>query len=234
MPHDDNTLWADVDGYICDLLVDHDSALAETVRSSEAADLPPISVPPNQGKLLNLLARMRGARTILELGTLGGYSTVWLARALPADGSLVTVEADPERAALAGRNIDAAGLSGLVDIRVGSAAEVLAAMVDRREGPFDFIFLDADKQSYPRYLELSIELSHPGTVIVGDNVVRRGELANEASTDESVRGVQRFLEMLAADDRIDATAIQTVGTKGHDGFALAVVNGQAAPDTRRT
>ena len=223
MAPNDRDLWADVDGYICDTLVERDAALDETLRSCEAADLPPISVSPNQGKLLQLLARMQGAGSILEVGTLVGYSTIWLARALPADGQLVTAEVDPQRAALAKNNIDAAGLSDRVDIRVGAAAEVLEAMVERGEGPFDFIFIDADKPNYPLYLELSIALARAGTVIIGDNVVRRGELPNDATTDERVRGVRRFIEMIAADDRLDATAIQTVGTKGHDGFVLAVV-----------
>ncbi len=223
MPENDNQLWGRVDQYISESLVDEDSVLRETLRRSRANGLPEINVSPSQGKFLHLLARMASARTILEIGTLGGYSTIWLARALPSDGSLVTIEADSDHAALAERNITDAGLSGLVDIRVGDASEVLERMRAEHLGPFDFVFIDADKPPYPRYLELALELSRPGTVIVGDNVVRRGRLPDESTSDESVNGVRRFMEMLGSDERLDATAIQTVGAKGYDGFAVAIV-----------
>jgi predicted O-methyltransferase YrrM len=217
------TLWTDVDEYIVGLLLRADRALEETLDRSAAADLPSISVAPNQGKLLELLARMQRARRILEIGTLGGYSTIWLARALPSDCSLVTLELEPVHAEVARENIDRAGLGALVDVRVGPATTTLQALIDAGAEPFDFIFIDADKEGYPKYLELSLQLSRPGTVIVADNVVRDGEVANATSTDERVQGVRAFLEMAAANDRIEGTAIQTVGSKGYDGFALLVV-----------
>ena len=217
------TLWTDVDEYFVRLLLPADSALEETLNRSAAADLPPISVAPNQGKLLELLARMQRARRILEIGTLGGYSTIWLARALPSDGSLVTLELEPVHAEVARENIDRAGLGALVDVRVGPATTTLQDLIDGDAEPFDFIFIDADKEGYPMYLELSLQLSRPGTVIVADNVVRDGEIANATSPDERVQGVRAFLEMAAANDRIESTAIQTVGSKGYDGFALLVV-----------
>ena len=217
------TLWTDVDEYFVGLLLPSDSALEETLTRSAAANLPPISVAPNQGKLLELLARMQGARRILEIGTLGGYCTIWLARALPSDGSLVTLELEPLHAEVARKNIDRAGLGALVDIRVGPATTSLQELIDGDAEPFDFIFIDADKEGYPKYLELSLRLSRPGTVIVADNVVRDGEIANSTSTDERVQGVRAFLEMAVANDRIEGTAIQTVGNKGYDGFALLFV-----------
>jgi predicted O-methyltransferase YrrM len=217
------TLWTNVDEYFVGLLQPPDSALEETLSESAAADLPPISVAPNQGKLLELLAKMRQSTRILEIGTLGGYSTIWLARALPRDGSLVTLELEPRHAAVARKNIDRAGLGDLVDIRVGPAAESLQELIDAGAEPFDFIFIDADKEGYPTYLELSLQLSRPGTAIVADNVVRDGEVANSSSSDERVMGTRSFLEMAAANDRIEGTAIQTVGSKGYDGFALLVV-----------
>jgi predicted O-methyltransferase YrrM len=216
--------WTTVDEYFVGLLLPPDSALEETQSRSTAAGLPPISVAPNQGKLLELLARIQRSRRILEIGTLGGYSTIWLARALPSDGTLVTLELESLHAEVARENIDRAGLGALVDIRVGPATESLQDLIDRKAEPFDFIFIDADKEGYPRYLELSMQLSRPGTVIVADNVVRDGEIANSTSTDERVMGVRAFLEMAAADDRIEGTAVQTVGSKGYDGFALLVVN----------
>jgi len=215
--------WTDVDEYFVGLLLPADSALEETLNRSAAADLPPISVAPNQGKLLELLARMQRARRILEIGTLGGYSTIWLARALPSDGSLVTLELEPVHAEVARENIDRAGLGELVDVRVGPATTTLQDLIDADTEPFDFIFIDADKEGYPKYLELSLQLSRPGTVMVADNVVRDGEVANATSADERVQGVRTFLEMAAANDRIESTAIQTVGSKGYDGFALLVV-----------
>lgn len=215
--------WTDVDEYLVSLFLPPDSALEESVARSTAAQLPLISVAPNQGRLLELLARMQQSRRILEIGTLGGYSTIWLAHALPSDGRLVTLELEPRHAEVARKNIDGAGFGPVVDIRVGSAAQSLEDLIDEGSDPFDFIFIDADKEGYPNYLELSLQLSRPGTVIVADNVVRDGEVADSSSTDERVQGVRTFLEFAAANDRIDGTAIQTVGSKGYDGFALLLV-----------
>jgi predicted O-methyltransferase YrrM len=215
--------WNLVDDYFATLFLPSDRALDDTLDRSAAAQLPPISVAANQGKLLELLARMQGSRRILEIGTLGGYSTIWLARALPGDGNLVTLELEPVHAEVARQNIDGAGLGHLVDIRVGPAAKSLQELIEAGVEPFDFVFIDADKEGYPTYLELTLQLSRPGTVIVADNVVRDGEIADATSSDERVRGVRVFLEMAAASDRLEGTAIQTVGSKGYDGFALLVV-----------
>jgi predicted O-methyltransferase YrrM len=217
------TSWSDVDNYLVSLLLSPDRALEETLQTSAAAGLPPIAVAPNQGKMLEMLARIQGARRILEIGTLGGYSTIWLARALPSDGELVTLELEPMHADVARKNIAAAGLDSVVDVQVGPASTSLQALIDQSAAPFDFIFIDADKESYPTYFEQSLQLSRPGTVIVADNVVRDGEVANLDSTDERVKGVRAFLALVSKSDRVDATAVQTVGTKGYDGFALLVV-----------
>ena len=215
--------WSNVDEYLVGLLLPPDSALEEALVQSTSAGLPPISVAPNQGRFLELLARMQRSRRILEIGTLGGYSTIWLARSLASDGALVSLELEPHHADVARKNLERAGLGDVVDVRVGPAVLSLKALIDGDAEPFDFIFIDADKESYPQYLELSLRLSRPGTVIVADNVVRDGEVVNPESTDERVKGVRKFLELVAADDRIEATAIQTVGSKGYDGFALLVV-----------
>ena len=216
-------LWSNVDEYLVSLLLPSDSALEEALANSTTAGLPPISVAPNQGKFLELLARMQGSRRILEIGTLGGYSTIWLARSLPSDGNLVTLELEPVHAEVARKNIDRAGLGQVVEIRVGPAARSLQDLIDENVEPFDFIFIDADKEGYPQYLELSMQLSRAGTVIVADNVVRDGEIVNTKSSDERVLGARTFLEQAAADDRLEGTAVQTVGSKGYDGFALLVV-----------
>ena len=215
--------WSEVDNYLVSLLTPSDDALLSALADSEAAGLPPISVAPNQGKMLELLARMCAAQRILEIGTLGGYSTISLARALSPIGKLITLELEPAHARVARANLDRAGLEELVDIRVGPATESLRSMVADEEEPFDFIFIDADKEGYPEYLELSLALAHVGTVIVADNIVRDGQVANLDSADERVRGVRLFLELAAADPRVSATAIQTVGSKGYDGFALLLV-----------
>jgi predicted O-methyltransferase YrrM len=224
--------WSAVDRYIVDhLLLGEDPALEAALRDSVAAGLPPIAVTPAQGKLLELLARVQGARTILELGTLGGYSTLWLARALPPGGRLVTLEANPRYAALARANIARAGYEDIVELRVGPALETLPELAAEGAGPFDLIFIDADKGNYPGYFEWSLKLSRPGTLIVGDNVVRDGAILDPDADDpsggnETIKGVRRFYEMLAAgvgEGSISATAIQTVGDKGYDGFALAIV-----------
>jgi predicted O-methyltransferase YrrM len=219
-------LWTEVDGYIVEHLLAPDSALDAAVAASEAAGLPPIAITPNQGKLLELLARIHRAQSILELGTLGGYSTIWLARALPEDGRLLTLEREPRYAEVARANIAGAGLADMVQIHVGAALETLPELHAEGQGPFDLIFIDADKQNYPGYLEWSLKLSRVGTLIIGDNVVRGGAILKEdpGSEDGGVAaGVRRFYELLAAEPRVSATAIQTVGAKGHDGFALALV-----------
>ncbi|HEX5308676.1 MAG TPA: O-methyltransferase [Solirubrobacteraceae bacterium] len=218
-------LWTEVDEYICKQLLAPDPSLDAAVAAGEAAGLPPIAVTANQGKLLQLLVRMRGSRRVLELGTLGGYSTIWLARGLPEGGRLVTLELNPDYAAVARENIERAGVSEQVDLRVAPAQETLAAMHAAGEEPFDLIFIDADKQSYPEYLEWSLKLSRPGTVLIGDNVVRSGGIVDPDNDDKVVAGVRRFYELLAREPRVDATAIQMVGAKGHDGFALGIVTG---------
>ena len=217
--------WTAVDKYLTDLFVPPDPAFDAALDASRAAGLPAINVSPSEGKLLHLLARSHGAKRILEIGTLGGYSTIWLARALPAPptGKLVTLEFNPVHADVARANIDRAGLSEIVDIRVGRAIDALPKLEAERAGPFDLIFIDADKPSNPDYLAWSLRLSRPGTLIIADNVVRGGDVLDAASTDASVRGIREFNELLAAEPRVSATAIQTVGSKGHDGFALALV-----------
>jgi predicted O-methyltransferase YrrM len=212
--------WVAVDQYFSDLFVPSDRALDDALAASDAAGLPSINVSPCQGKLLWLLAKMLGARRILEIGTLGGYSTIWLARSLPADGRVVTLEIDPHHADVARGNFDRAGVSNLVDLRVGKGVDSLAQLRADHAGPFDLIFIDADKPSYTDYLTASIALSRPGTVIVADNVVRSGRVADAASTDAAVQGVRRFNAAVAADSRLAATAVQTVGTKGYDGFTI--------------
>jgi predicted O-methyltransferase YrrM len=215
--------WTAVDEWIGELLAPEDDALAAALRASAEAGLPAIGVSPPQGKLLELLARIRGARKILELGTLGGYSTIWLARALPSDGRLVTLELSPDYAEVARANIARAGLDHLVEQRVGPAIETLPELVAEGAGPVDLIFIDADKSSYPDYLPWTLKLSAPGTVIVADNLVRGGAVIDPASDDPSVAGSRHFTELLAAEPRVRATLIQTVGSKGYDGFALGLV-----------
>ncbi len=215
--------WTAVDRYLTDLLVPPDAALEAALADSAAAGLPAINVSPNQGKLLHLLARLMGARTVLEIGTLGGYSTIWLARALPPGGRLVTLEADARHAEVARANLARAGVDGVVELRLGPALETLPQLAAEGRGPFDFIFIDADKEGYPDYLAWSLRLSRRGTLIVADNVVRKGAVIDPACDDPRVLGARRFNELLAADPRVSATAIQTVGGKGYDGFALALV-----------
>jgi predicted O-methyltransferase YrrM len=215
--------WAAVDHYITGLLVPPDQALESALAASEAAGLPAISVTPNLGKLLHLLARVQGARSILEIGTLGGYSTIWLARALPAGGRLVTLESDPKHADVARANIAAARLTDVVELRLGRAIDTLPQLAAERRGPFDLIFIDADKPSNPDYFAWALKLSRRGSLIIIDNVVRSGAVIDAASDDPSVKGVRRLNELLAAEPRVSATAIQTVGAKGYDGFALILV-----------
>lgn len=217
--------WEAVDAYINDLLIGRDAALDAALQASSAAGLPTIEVAPNQGKLLMLLARMMGARNILEIGTLGGYSTIWLARALPEDGRLISLEAEPRHAEVARGNLAEAGLADVAEIRVGPALESLPKLADEGIAPFDFVFIDADKPNNPNYFEWAMKLARPGTVIVADNVVRYGAVADATSQDASVRGARSFMEIVAAEPRVTATAVQTVGQKGHDGFAIALVTG---------
>jgi predicted O-methyltransferase YrrM len=215
--------WTAVDDYYSELLVPTDPALDAALEASAAAGLPPAAVAPNQGKLLMLLAQIQQARTILEIGTLGGYSTIWLALALPADGRLITLEANPKHAEVARANIARAGLSGVVDLRVGLAIETLPLLAVEGHSPFDLIFIDADKPSNPDYFAWALKLSRKGTLIIADNVVRDGAVINADSGDPSVEGIRRFNELVAAEPRVSATAIQTVGSKGYDGFALILV-----------
>ncbi len=215
--------WAEVDGFIADLFVNPDPALDAALAASEKAGLPAIEVSPSQGKLLMLLAKMTGARRILEIGTLGGYSTIWLARALPEGGKLFTLEADRKHADVARKNLANAGLGEKVEVRVGAALDTLPKLAKEGAGPFDFVFLDADKPNNPAYFEWALKLSRKGSVIVADNVVRWGKITDRKSTDPNVKGVQHFLEVMAREKRVSATAIQTVGVKGHDGFAIALV-----------
>jgi len=222
-------LWTAVDTYICDTLIPQDALLDAVLRENAIAELPAMDVAPNQGKLLHLIARIQGAKRILEIGTLGGYSTIWLARALPPDGRLVTLEFDPKHAEVAAANLANAGLSDVVEIRVGPALDTLAKLHQEGCAPFDLIFIDADKPNNPGYLEWSLRLSRPGTVIIGDNVVRDGAVTDPANPDPRVQGVRQFIQMMADDPRLDATALQTVGSKGYDGFTLAVVKASPQP-----
>jgi predicted O-methyltransferase YrrM len=212
-------LWSQVDAYLAERLVPSDPVLDAALAASKKADLPEIAVAPNQGKFLNLVATIAGARSILEIGTLGGYSTIWLARALPAGGRLITLEVDPKHAEVARGNIEAAGFGDVVEVRVGPAMETLPGV----EGPFDLVFIDADKPNIPQYFSAALERSHPGSVIIVDNVIRGGAVADPESKDASVLGVRRLIELIAAEPRVDATALQTVGSKGYDGLTFALV-----------
>jgi predicted O-methyltransferase YrrM len=220
----DQELWSAVDNYISDALNIGDPILDAALRSSQEEGLPPINVAPNQGRLLMLLALAAGSRRILEVGTLGGYSAIWLARALPPDGSLVTLEIDPRHAGVARSNIDRAGLADQVEVKVGPASESLDQLLADGAGPFDFAFIDADKQSNADYFQAALALSRPGSLIVVDNVVRNGAVADTGNTDPAIEGVRRLNRLLAAERRVTATAVQTVGVKGYDGFVLARVN----------
>jgi predicted O-methyltransferase YrrM len=222
--NDDGALWTAVDAYLADHLIPKDDALEAALRESEAAGLPPIQVTALQGKMLQIFARMVGARRILEVGTLGGYSTIWLARALPENGRLITLEAAAKHAAVARRNLERAGLMGRVALHEGPALDTLSKLLAGGEKPFDMIFLDADKEHNAEYLEWALRLSHPGTVIITDNVIREGSVLNPSSDDPMVQGTRRFFEAVAAEPRVTATAIQTVGGKKYDGFALLIVN----------
>jgi predicted O-methyltransferase YrrM len=218
-------LWTSVDQYITDSLIPSDPALDACLAACAAAELPAISVSAAQAKLLFLLAQLIGARNILELGTLGGYSTIWLARALPSGGRVITLEADPKHAAVAAANFARAGLEDRIELRLGRAIETLPEIAAEGRGPFDLIFIDADKPSIPQYFDWALKLSRPGGVILVDNVVRDGALADATSRDPSIQGARRLHELLATEPRTVATTIQTVGSKGYDGFTLIRVTG---------
>ncbi len=219
----DQKLFEAVDHYIGDLFNDQDDVLEATEQSIIEFNIPSISISPVQGKFLHLLAKLCHAKKILEIGTLAGYSTIWLARALSANGRLITLEYEPLHAEVAKKNIARAGLDQMVDIRIGKAIDLLPLLVARQEGPFDMIFIDADKPPYKEYFDWALKLSRPGTLIVADNVIREGKVLEAKSPDEMVEGVKRFNEALAANTAVTATIIQTVGSKEHDGMALAIV-----------
>ena len=217
--------WSAVDAYFSEMLIPTDPVLEAALKHCTDAGLPSINVAPNQGKLLHMLAQIRGARRILEIGTLGGYSTIWLARALPPGGSLVSLEVSTAHAEVARKNIEAAGLSGIVSIIVGKAAETLEKLAVDHVEPFDLVFIDADKENNPVYLKGSLKLSRQGTLIICDNVVRNGRVMNAGSSDPDVRGTRHFFELLAAAPRLNSTAIQTVGIKGWDGLSVSIFTG---------
>ena len=217
-------LWDRVDAYLTGTFVPHEEAFAAALADSEKAGLPTIQVSPPQGRLLELLARALRARQILEIGTLGGYSTLWLARGLAPGGRIVTLEVDPKHAEVARRSFERAGRSGAIELRLGAALETLPRMVEERAGPFDLVFVDADKPSLPDYFSWSLKLSRPGTLIVIDNVVREGDVVDATSADASVQGVRGMNERIAAEPRVTATTLQTVGGKGYDGLAFVLVD----------
>lgn len=215
--------WSQVDDYFSSLFVGTDTALSLALSASTDAGLPEIAVAPNQGKLLHLLVRIAGAKRILEIGTLGGYSTIWMARALPHNGRIVTLELDEHHARVAQANFARAGVDKLVELRRASAINSLQELVTERVAPFDFVFIDADKANIPRYFEFALKLTHVGSVIVVDNVVRDGKVIDAASTDPNIVGVRKFNDMVALEPRVSATVLQTVGSKGYDGFAIMQV-----------
>lgn len=223
----DKQLWADVDQYTAELLIPPDPVLAAALKASDKAKLPSINVSASQGKLLMLLAKLAHASKILEIGTLGGYSSIWLARALPPGGRLITLEANPKHAEVAQGNIAQAGFASKVEVRVGDAHASIEQLVAQGAGPFDLIFIDADKSGIPHYLEWSLKLARTGTVFIIDNVVRDGALIDAKDDDPNIKGVRRMHEMLAAEPRVTATTIQTVGSKGYDGFTMALVTTDA-------
>jgi predicted O-methyltransferase YrrM len=216
--------WSNVDAYFAEALGGNDAALTAALAASAAAGLPPINVSPCQGKLLALIAQAIEARKMLEIGTLGGYSAIWLARALPPGGKLITLEVDARHAEVARANLRQAGLAGSVDVRTGRALETLPLIAANKEGPFDFVFIDADKGNNADYFDWALKMTHPGSIIIVDNVVRNGAVTDPASTDASVRGVRRLVDRISHTPGVTATALQTVGSKGYDGFLLARVN----------
>lgn len=212
-----------VDDYLAATFVGNDATLAHALERSQRAGLPAIAVSAVQGKLLHVLARAIGAKRILEVGTLGGYSAIWMGRAIAPHGRLITLEIDPRHAQVARENLDEAGLGEVVEVWIGSALDSLARMGESGTEPFDLVFIDADKENNPRYLKWALQFSHPGTMIVMDNVVRHGTILDDDSTDPDVAGTRTVLELLGSDPRLCASALQTVGHKGHDGLAIALV-----------
>ncbi|MGW0120641.1 O-methyltransferase [Streptomyces sp. NPDC003327] len=221
--HQPDPRWTEVDHYVTGTIAPSDDVLTAALADSAAAGLPEIAVAPNQGKLLHLLALAQGARSILEIGTLGGYSTIWLARALPADGRLITLEYDPKHADVARANLARAGLDGIVEVRTGAALDSLPRLEAEGAGPFDLVFVDADKANNPHYVDWALRLSRPGTLILVDNVVRGGAVASPHPDDAAITGTRAMFDLIAREPRLDATAVQTVGTKGYDGLLLARV-----------
>jgi caffeoyl-CoA O-methyltransferase len=219
----DQKIFEDVDHYISDLFP-ADEALTAAEQSHKLENIPQISVSPNQGKFLHLMVRIAGARKILELGTLAGYSTIWMARALPEGGKLISLEVDPRHAEVARKNIERAGLSTKIDVQVGKAVDLLSQLVEEKAGPFDVIFIDADKEPYAEYFEWALKLSRSGTLIIADNVIRDGQVLNPDVEDSKVKGVQRFNKALAANKKVTATILQTIGVKEYDGMAIAIVD----------
>ncbi len=219
----DQKIFKAVDKYISDLFIPPDEALTAAEQSHRLENLPPINVSPNLGKLLYLLAKLSNAKKILEVGTLAGYSTIWMARALPENGRLITLEIDPHHAEVAKKNIDRAGLSSKVDIRIGKAIDLLPQLVQDKTGPFDMIFIDADKPPYAEYFEWALKLSRPGTLIIADNVIRDGKVLDQRNNDPMVKGAQRFNKALAENRKVSATILQTIGVKEYDGMAIAIV-----------
>jgi predicted O-methyltransferase YrrM len=223
LPKKAKDIWTQVDRYFADALIAPGDRFSAALDANHNAGLPAIDVTPLQGKFLELLVRATNARRVLEIGTLGGYSTLWIARALPQDGLVVTLELEPRHAEIANRNLADAGLADRVNLRIGPASDSLAALAKENAAPFDFIFIDADKSSYPDYLQWSLKLSRPGTLIVADNVVRDGKVIDPESPDPNIQGVRRFTQMLSAEPRLSSTVLQTVAGKGYDGFAISVV-----------
>jgi predicted O-methyltransferase YrrM len=216
-------LWDDVDRYFAEHLAPDDAVLEAALAASAAAGLPAIAVTPTQGRFLEILARLASAKRMLEIGTLGGYSTIWMARALPRDGKLISLEIDAKHAAVAKANIDRAHLSDRVEIVVAPALDTLSRLAKERPKPFDLVFIDADKANIDKYFVASLALAHVGSVIVIDNVVRKGEVLDDKSADANIQGVRRVVDLLSREPRVTSTAVQTVGSKGHDGFILGVV-----------
>lgn len=223
MPKKPKDIWTAVDRYFTKALIPPNLGLEAALKTNRESDLPAIDVTPLQGRFLEMLVRVTGARRVLEIGTLGGYSTIWLARSLPSDGVVITLEIEPRHAAIARKNTVSAGLADRVDLRVGPAAETLATLAAESAAAFDFIFIDADKAGYPEYLKWSLKLSRPGTLIVADNVVRDGKVIDPKSSDPNIQGVRRFTDLLAHEPRLSTSVVQTVGSKGYDGFAMALV-----------
>ena len=223
MPEKPPDVWRKVDSFFTDALISADPALGAALAANREGGLPAIDVTPLQGRFLEILLRSTGAKRVLEIGTLGGYSTIWMARAIESSGRVITLELDQHHAAIARRNLKEAGVADRVDLRVGPASESLAALVDQNTTPFDFIFIDADKAGYPDYIQWSLKLSRPGTLIIADNVVRDGKVIDPNDPDANIQGVRRFTNIVAAEPRLSTTVMQTVGSKGYDGFAISIV-----------